>query len=63
MSNVAKGSGAEHAGLKAGDVIVGTRRGLMNAVQLRAFLTTRHRAVALKIVRNKAPLVVSLNIR
>jgi serine protease Do len=63
VSNVARGSGAEHAGLKAGDVIVGTRRGLMNAVQLHAFLTTRHGAVALKIVRNKAPLVVSLNIQ
>jgi serine protease Do len=63
VSNVARGSGAEHAGLKAGDVIVGTRRGLMNAVQLHAFLTARHGAVALKIVRNKAPLVVSLNIQ
>jgi S1-C subfamily serine protease len=63
VSNVAKGSAAERAGLKAGDVIVGARRGLMNAAQLRAFLSTRHGAVALKVVRKKEPLVVSLNIQ
>jgi S1-C subfamily serine protease len=63
VSNVAKGSPAERAGLKAGDVIVGTRRGLMNVAQLQTFLTTRHGTVALKVVRKKAPLLVSLNIQ
>ena len=64
VSNVLKGSIAQRAGLKTGDVIVGTRTRMpLNAAQLQAFLSARHGAVALKIVRNKEPLVVSLNIQ
>lgn len=64
VSNVAKNSPAERAGLKAGDVIVGTQqRALLSAAQLQVLLSSQHGAIALKVVRNKEPVVVSLNIQ
>jgi S1-C subfamily serine protease len=63
ISYVANGSVAQRAGLKTGDVIVGTRaRMLTNAAQLQALLSKHNNTIALKIVRNKEPLVVSLHI-
>jgi len=64
ISYVANGSAAQRAGLKTGDVIVGTRaRMLTNAAQLQALLSKHNNTIALKIVRNKEPLVVSLHIQ
>ena len=64
VSYVANGSAAQQAGLKTGDVIVGTRtRMLTGAAQLQALLSKRRGSIALKIVRNKEPLVVSLHIQ
>ncbi|MFY9555236.1 MAG: PDZ domain-containing protein [Blastocatellia bacterium] len=63
VSGVIKDSPAERAGLKAGDVIVGTQeRVLLSAAQLQAYLSTQNGPVTLKVVRSKEPLVVSLNI-
>jgi S1-C subfamily serine protease len=64
VSKVAKGSQAERAGLKAGDVIVGAQeRTLLNVSQLQSLLATQRGTVALKIVRSREPNVVSLNIQ
>lgn len=64
VSQVAKDSPAERAGLKAGDVIIGTQeRVLLSVAQLQAFLSTQHGKVALKVVRTREPIVVSLNIQ
>ena len=64
VSKVAKGSPAERAGLKAGDVIIGAQeRAPLNVSQLQAFLATQRGAVVLKVVRTREPIVVSLNIR
>jgi S1-C subfamily serine protease len=64
VSKVAKDSPAERAGLKAGDVIIGTQeRALLNVSQLQAFLAAQHGTVALKVVRTREPIVVSLNIQ
>lgn len=64
VSTVAKDSPAERAGLKAGDVIIGTKeRALLNVSQLQAFLAAQHGTVALKVVRTREPIVVSLNIQ
>ncbi|MEK6323465.1 MAG: PDZ domain-containing protein [Acidobacteriota bacterium] len=63
VTNVAKDSAAERAGLKAGDVIVGMRDSvLVRAAQLQALLSTQHGIVALKVVRKKEPVGVSLNL-
>jgi S1-C subfamily serine protease len=64
ISNVEKDSPAERAGLKAGDVIIGTKeRVLLRVAQLQAFLSAQHGDVALKVVRTKEPVVVMLNIQ
>ena len=64
VSNVAKDSPAERAGLKAGDVIIGTQeRVLLSVAQLQAFLSAQHGPVTLKVVRTGEPIVVSLNIQ
>jgi membrane-associated protease RseP (regulator of RpoE activity) len=64
VSNVAKDSPAERAGLKAGDVIIGTQeRVLLSVAQLQAFLSAQHGAVTLKVVRTREPIVVSLNVQ
>jgi len=64
VSKVAKGTPAEHSGLRAGDVIIGTQeRALQNVSQLQAFLATQHGTVVLKVVRTSEPIVVSLNMQ
>ena len=64
VSKVAKESPAERAGLKAGDVIIGTQeRALLNVSQLQTFLAAQHGKIALKVVRTREPIVVSLNIQ
>jgi S1-C subfamily serine protease len=64
VSNVAKDSPAERAGLKAGDVIIGTQeRVLLSVAQLQAFLSAQHGDVTLKVVRTREPIVVSLNLQ
>lgn len=64
VSKVAKDSVAERAGLKAGDVIIGTQeRVLLSVAQLQAFLAAQHGNVTLKVVRTREPIVVSLNIQ
>jgi S1-C subfamily serine protease len=64
ISNVAKNSRAERAGLKAGDVIVGaSERVLLSAAQLQVILSSEHGSIALKVVRNKEPLVVNLDLQ
>lgn len=63
ISSVAKNSQAERAGLKAGDVIVGTQeRVLLSASQLQALLSSQRSSIALKVVRNKEAILVSLNL-
>jgi serine protease Do len=64
VSSVAKNSPAERAGLKAGDVIVGTpERALLTAAQLQVLLSAKHGSIALKVVRDKQPVVVSLHLQ
>ena len=64
VSKVAKGSPAERAGLRAGDVIVGTQqRPVGNVSQLQTLLSAQRGTVTLKIVRTREPIVVSLNIQ
>ena len=64
VSNVAKNSPADRAGLRAGDVIVGTQeRVLLSAAQLQVLLSSQQGSIALKIVRHKEPVIVSLNIQ
>jgi S1-C subfamily serine protease len=61
ISKVAVGSPAEKAGLKAGDVIVGTQEtSVLKIAQLQAFLSSQHGSVTLKVIRTKEPVVVSL---
>ena len=64
VSGVVKDSAADRGGLKTGDVIVGIQeRVLVRAAQLQALLSTQHGPVALKVVRHKEPVVVSLNLQ
>jgi C-terminal processing protease CtpA/Prc len=64
VSNIVKNSAAERAGLKTGDVIVGAQeRVVLSAAQLQAFLSTQRGPIVLKIVRNKASSIVSLNLQ
>ncbi len=63
VSQVTAGSPAERAGLKAGDVIIGTPdRALLSVSQLQALLAAQHGTVALRVVRTREPMVVSFNI-
>lgn len=64
VSSVAKDSPAERGGLKVGDVIVGIQESvLVKAAQLQALLSTQHGPVSLKVIRGKAPVVVSVNLQ
>lgn len=64
VSNVVKDSPAAQAGLKAGDIIVGTReRVLLRAAQLQALLSAQRGPIALSVVRDKQPIVLSLNLQ
>ena len=61
VSNVFKGSAAERAGLKAGDVIIEMQeRVLLSAAQLQAFLSSQRGTITFKVVRTKEPIAVSL---
>lgn len=63
VSDVAKNSPADRSGLKAGDVIVGTQdRVLLRAAQLQVLLSSQRGPIALSVVRNKATIVVNLNL-
>jgi S1-C subfamily serine protease len=64
VSKVAKDSPAERAGLKAGDVIIGTpERALLNVSQLQAFLAAQRGTLSLRVVRTREPIVVSLSLQ
>lgn len=63
ISSVAKNGPAERSGLKAGDVVVGTEdRALSSAAQLQALLSSERSPIALKVVRDKQSIVVSLKL-
>jgi S1-C subfamily serine protease len=64
VTAVTLGSPAEKAGLKAGDVIIGTQESvLLSIAQLQAFLSSQRGTVVLKIVRTREPIAVSLLIQ
>jgi len=64
ITAVVSGSPAEKAGLKAGDVIIGTQESvLLSIAQLQAFLSSQHGPVTLKVIRTKEPIAVSLLIQ
>jgi len=61
ITAVVPGSAAEKAGLKAGDVIIGTQESiLLSIAQLQAFLSSQRGTVTLKVIRTKEPVAVSL---
>ena len=63
ISSVATNSPAERSGLKAGDVVVGTQdRALSSASQLQALISSERSPIALKVVRDKQSIVVSLKL-
>jgi S1-C subfamily serine protease len=60
---VTRGSVADHAGLKAGDVIVGVRdMELPGSAGLIALFSGHKGVIPLKVVRDKKPLVISVNL-
>jgi len=62
VSKVVKDSPAERAGLKAGDVILGTpEKMLLSVQQLQVLLSSQHGPITLKVVRTREPIVVSLS--
>jgi len=64
VSEVAKDSAADRAGLQTGDVIVGAQdQPLTTAAQLQALLAVQHGAVILKVIRRETAIVVSLNLQ
>lgn len=64
VTGVAKDSPADRAGLTAGDVIVGAQdRVLLSATQLQVLLAAQRSAVALKVVRKKQEIPVTLNLQ
>jgi len=64
VTRVAAGSPAEKAGLKAGDVIVGTQeRVLLHIAQLQAILSSQRGTITLRVIRTKEPIAVSLLIQ
>lgn len=64
VSKVVKDSPAERAGLKAGDVILGTpERVLFGVKQLQVLLSSQQGPITLKVVRTKEPIVVSLGVQ
>jgi len=62
VSKVVKDSLAERAGLKAGDVILGTpEKVLLSVEQLQVLLSSQHGPITLRVVRTREPIVVSLS--
>lgn len=62
VRKVESGSAAEAAGIKAGDVIAETTDNQsLNCAQLQALLTVNRGPIALKLVREKQPITVTLN--
>jgi serine protease Do len=62
VSQVVKDSPAERAGLKAGDVILGTpEKVLLSVEQLQVLLSSQHGPITLRVVRTREPIVVSLS--
>lgn len=62
IDSVKKESLADRAGIKSGDVIVGTEdQSPMTAGQLKKLFTTAHGPISLKIVRSKQTLVININ--
>lgn len=61
---VAKGSAAERAGLKAGDVIVGSdQRASFSTASLRSVFAYQKKILSLKVVREKQPIVIQFDNR
>jgi len=64
ITAVTSGSPAEKAGLKAGDVIIGTQESvLLSIAQLQAYLSSQRGTVTLKVIRTREPIAVSLLIQ
>ncbi len=62
INSVKKDSLAELAGIKAGDVLVGTEdQSPMTVGQLKKLFSTQHGPISLKIVRSKQTLVININ--
>ena len=62
VDSVKKDSPADLAGIKSGDVIMGTEdQAPMSAGQLKKLFSTQHGPIALKIVRSKQTLVININ--
>ncbi|HEX5735072.1 MAG TPA: PDZ domain-containing protein [Blastocatellia bacterium] len=62
VASVKEGSPADRAGIKAGDIIVGTQGHLpMTPSQLKEVFATRHGLIPLNIVRDKQALVIKVN--
>lgn len=61
---VAKGSAAERAGLKAGDVVVGAdQREPLSTASLRSVFAYQKKILSLKVVREKQPIVIQFDNR
>jgi S1-C subfamily serine protease len=58
LANVSKGSAAEIAGLKAGDVLVGTMGEALTCTQTEALFAKSPQSLTLKVLRQKQPLSV-----
>lgn len=64
VSKVAMGSPAARAGLKAGDVIIGTQdRTVRTVSQLQSLLATQKGTVVFKVIRSQEPIAVSLGVQ
>lgn len=62
VSSVIKASVAERAGIRAGDVIVGSQeRVIMGIPQLQVLLSNQRGKISLKLIRDGQPTVVNLN--
>ncbi|MEW6207631.1 MAG: PDZ domain-containing protein [Acidobacteriota bacterium] len=61
---VVKGSAAERAGLKAGDVVVGAdQREPLSTASLRSVFAYRKKILSLKVIREKQPIVIRFDNR
>ena len=64
VSKVAMGTAAARAGLKAGDVIIGTQdRAVRTVSQLQSLLATQKGTVVFKVIRSQEPIAVSLGVQ
>jgi S1-C subfamily serine protease len=64
IRTVVKGSAAERAGLKAGDVIVGAeQREPLTTASLRSVFSYQKKILSLKVVREKQPIVIQFDNR